>query len=102
MSRLVINMLLIAFLFGSVEASVDTVLMDINHDHSSEHHNHDHDDSNSNHEDECDNHCHCAGQLGLVFPPNIKSLQTCVIVKYIDTHSYRSNLPPPLFRPPIL
>lgn len=99
MSRLVINLLLIAFLFGSVEASVDTVLIDINHEHSSEHH--DHDDSNSNHEDECDHHCHCAGQLGQVFTTSIKSSQVCVIINNIDTHTYRSNLSPPLFRPPI-
>lgn len=101
MSRFIIKLLLIAFLFGSVEASVDSVLIEIDHEHGSEHQMHDHDESNTNYEDECDHHCHCAGQLGQVYTTSIKSFQVCVIINNIDTHTYRSNLSPPLFRPPI-
>jgi hypothetical protein len=104
MSRLSINLLLIVFLFGTVEASVDSVLIDINHEQNSEHpnHNHDHDESSSNDLDEdCNHHCHCAGQIGLAFSSSVNSVQTSVIVKISDTNLYRSSLSPPLFRPPI-
>lgn len=102
MSRLIINLLLIVFLFGSVEASVDSVLIDISHEQDSEHHNHEHDESSSNDfEEDCHHHCHCAGQIGLAFSSSVNSVQTSVIVKISDTHLYRSSLSPPLFRPPI-
>lgn len=102
MSRLIINLLLIVFLFGTVEAAVDSVLIDINHEQGSEHLIHDHDESSSNElEEDCDHHCHCAGQLGLAFTTYVNSVQTSVIFKFSDTHLYRSSLSPPLFRPPI-
>lgn len=104
MSQFIIKLLLIAFLFGSVEASVDSVIIDINHEQGSEHpiHNHNHDESSDNElEEDCHHHCHCAGQIGLAFSSSINSVQTSVIVKISDTDLYRSNLSPPLFRPPI-
>jgi hypothetical protein len=102
MPQLLIKFLLIAFLFGSVEAAVDSVQIDNDHAQDSQHLVHDHDKSNnSDLEDDCEHHCHCAGQTGLTFSSSVKSVQTSVIVKISDTHSYRSNFSPPLFRPPI-
>lgn len=102
MSRLLIKLLLVIFLFGNVEAAVDSVLIDISHEQGSEHLTHDHDESNNSElEEDCDHHCHCAGQIGLAFSSCVNSFQTSVIVKFSDKHSYRSNLSPPLFRPPI-
>ena len=103
MSQLLIRFLLIAFLFGSVEAAVDSVKMDSDHNQDSQHLVHDHDKSNSSDlEDSCDHHCHCAGQLGLIFAYCINSYQSFIIDKVSDTYSYRSQLSPPLFRPPII
>jgi len=105
MSRLLIKLLLITFLFGSVDAAVDCASIDIDHGQSTDHLIDDHDKPNSTDDGEdCFHHCHCncAGQLGLAFTTSVNSVQTSVIVKIGDTHSYRSNLSPPLFRPPII
>ena len=102
MSQLIIRFLLIAFLFGSAEATMDSVQLDSGHSQDTEHIIHDHDKSNnSDLEDNCDHHCHCAGQLGLIFTYCINSYQTFVIDKISDTYSYQSQLSPPLYRPPI-
>jgi len=87
MSRLLIKLLLITFLFGSVDAAVDCASIDIDHGQSTDH------------LIDCFHHCHCncAGQLGLAFTTSVNSVQTSVIVKIGDTHSYRSNLSPPLY-----
>lgn len=102
MAQLLIRFLLIAFLFGSVEATVDSMLIDSGHEQGSDHLIHDHNKSNnSGAEEDCNHHCHCAGQLGLAFIYFIDSFQTAVIDKISDTYLYRSQLSPPLFRPPI-
>lgn len=107
MPQLLIKLLLISFLFGSVDAAVDCASIDIGIDHGQgvDHLIDDHDKPNStDDEQDCFHHCHCncAGQLGLAFTTCVSSIQTSEIVKISDTHLYRSSLSPPLFRPPII
>ena len=102
MSRLLIKLLLVTFLFGSVNAAVDCAFIDINHEQGIDHLIDDHDKSND--EEDCFHHCHCncAGQLGLAYVSTIKLVQTSVVAKSTESELYQSKLSPPLFRPPII
>jgi hypothetical protein len=102
MSQFIIRFLLIAFLFGSAEAAVDSVHIDIDHEEGSGHLIHDeHKSNNDNEVDSCDHYCHCHAQLGMIHAYSLPSLKTYIINKIPNDYSHRFRPLPPLFRPPI-
>lgn len=104
MKQYLVSFLLLGLLFGSVDAAIDTVHIDIDHNQSPGHLIHDHDESSSNvgdQKDSCNHYCHCAAQLGMFFSYTTHMYPSCSISKITDFYRYHSPPLTPLFRPPI-
>ena len=104
MTQVLSRLLIIALLFGSAEAAVDSMHIDGDHDSGNSHMLHDHDDPASDvdhNEDNCNHYCHCTHQMGALFTHTSSIFHTY----YIETasHFYRYRYQPlsSLFRPPI-
>lgn len=105
MAQFFIRLLFIALLFGSVDAAVDAVYIDTEHNQGPGHLIHDHDESKSNvndQNDNCNHYCHCTVQLGMIFSYVLHTSHTCVISKTPIDYNYHSRSLSPLFRPPII
>ncbi len=105
MSQILSRLLIIALLFGSAEAAIDSVHIDSGHNDGSNHVVHDHAelDTNVDHDqDSCEHYCHCTQQLGALL-----SNTASVHQKYfVDANSYyfqyRYQPHSSLYRPPII
>ena len=105
MVHYIFRFVIIALLFGSVDAVVDAVHIDSEHNQGPGHLIHDHDESNSNVDDQrdsCDHYCHCTAQLGMIFSYFTNTPQTCTISKIPNYHRFHSRPLPHLFCPPII
>ncbi len=105
MVQFIFRFLIIALLFGSVDAAADAVHIDTEHNQGPGHLIHDHDENNSNVDDQndsCDHYCHCTAQLGMIFSFSSKTSLTCTNSKISKFYLYHSRSISPLFRPPIV
>lgn len=105
MSQILSRLLIIALLFGSAEAAVDSVHIDNDHNEGSSHIVHDHDgfDADVEHDqDNCEHYCHCAQQLGAFFTSTSPVYLTYLVGVNSYYYQYRYQPLFSLYRPPII
>lgn len=103
MVGLLIRILLLALIFGSVDAAVDAAHVDSDHVQDASHVIHEHNGSQPNvDEDSCDHYCHCAQQIGALYSSMPQILLTHVIDGGSYHYHYRYQPLPFLLRPPII
>lgn len=100
MAQFIIRFLFVALLFGSVDAAIDAVHIDIEHNQSPVHLIHDHDKLDID-ADSCNHYCHCTAQLGMIFTYASHVYRSSTISKIPDFYQYQAPPLTPLFRPPI-
>ena len=103
MTQLLNILLIIALLFGSAEAAVDSIHIDDDHNLSS-HIVHDHDDLDidvDHDEDSCNHYCHCTHHIGVLFANNTAIFDAYYLEEGSNNYRYRYQPLPSLYRPPI-
>ncbi len=103
MAQLFNILLIIAVLFGSAEAAVDSIHLDDGHK-SGSHIVHDHNDLDSDvdhEEDNCNRYCHCTHYIGTLFPKTSTIFHTYSLETGSNDYNYRYQPLLSLYRPPI-
>lgn len=103
MTQMLNILLIIALLFGSAEAAVDSAYIESDH-HDSSHYLHDHDDMHTdvNHdEDQCNHYCHCVHNIAALSTYSGLSASNLSTLIGIRDYSYHYQPVSPLYRPPI-